>query len=137
MSSLQSVATSLALAPPVAVGRRRCDAQADSIATCFGQRQRQDRGSKPEESHVDPGRQGHQGRSLIGVVSSDVPYQEVAIGARAKRPRIIFEDKSGLATVVAVDSVIQIADRAAVEAAAKSAETPVAASDNEAKSAGP
>lgn len=44
---------------------------------------------------------------LIGIVSAYVPYQDVAISQQTRRPRIIFEENSGLGTVVPVDFIMQ------------------------------
>lgn len=43
---------------------------------------------------------------LIGVVSSYVPYQDVAISVQTNRPRVIFEENSGMAAVVPIDKVL-------------------------------
>jgi S1-C subfamily serine protease len=51
---------------------------------------------------------------LIGIVSSYIPYQDVAVSQQTQRPRIIFEENSGLAQVIPVDRV-----REAVEHAVK------------------
>ena len=48
--------------------------------------------------------------SLIGVVSAYLPYHDIAISQQTKRPRIIFEENSGLAAVVPVDRVIETID---------------------------
>lgn len=48
--------------------------------------------------------------SLIGVVKSYIPYQDVAISQQTGNPRVIFEENSGLAWVETVDSVIQVVD---------------------------
>src|SRR5947209_17525364 len=48
---------------------------------------------------------------LIGVVSSYLPYVDVAISAQTKRPRITFEENSGLANAVAADEVINLLER--------------------------
>lgn len=48
--------------------------------------------------------------SLLGVVSSYLPYQDIAISAQTKRPRIIFEENSGLASIVPVDYLVEIID---------------------------
>lgn len=37
---------------------------------------------------------------LVGVVSSFIPYQDVAISAQTNRPRVVFEENSGLANLV-------------------------------------
>ncbi len=42
---------------------------------------------------------------LIGVVNSYIPYTDIAISAQTKRPRITFEENSGLANVIPVDYV--------------------------------
>jgi hypothetical protein len=43
--------------------------------------------------------------NLIGVVASYVPYQDVAVSAQTGRPRIIFEENTGLAHVYPVDVI--------------------------------
>ncbi len=43
--------------------------------------------------------------ALIGMVSSYLPYQEVAVSQQTGRPRMIFEENSGLATVVPCDAI--------------------------------
>lgn len=45
--------------------------------------------------------------SLIGVVSAYLPYHDVAVSQQTRRPRIIFEENSGLAAVVPVDRVLE------------------------------
>jgi hypothetical protein len=42
---------------------------------------------------------------LIGVVSSYVPYRDVALSAQTNRPRVIFEENSGLTEVHPVDCI--------------------------------
>lgn len=44
---------------------------------------------------------------LIGVVAGYVPYQDIAISRQTNRPRIIFEENSGLAAVVPIDFVLE------------------------------
>ncbi len=44
---------------------------------------------------------------LIGIVKSYVPYQDVAISQQTRRPRVIFEENSGLAMVIPVDFVME------------------------------
>lgn len=58
------------------------------------------------------GTKANSSASLLGVVSSYVPYQDVAISAQTKRPRIIFEENSGLASIVPVDYLVEIIDSA-------------------------
>ena len=45
---------------------------------------------------------------LIGVVAGYIPYTDVAISQQTGRPRIIFEDNSGLASVVPVQYLIDL-----------------------------
>ncbi len=40
---------------------------------------------------------------LLGMVSDYVPYDEVAISQQTQRPRIMFEENSGIAEVIPVD----------------------------------
>jgi S1-C subfamily serine protease len=59
---------------------------------------------RPEVNSIQGTRS--QSRSmLIGLVSSYVPYQDTAISQQTGRPRIIFEENSGLTNVVTVDSI--------------------------------
>jgi len=44
---------------------------------------------------------------LVGVVQSYVPYQDVAISEQTKRPRVIFEENSGLTAVIPIDFVVE------------------------------
>ncbi len=54
---------------------------------------------KPEITSV--GETKHNTSSgLIGMVSSYLPYQEIAVSLQTERPRMIFEENSGLAKVV-------------------------------------
>jgi len=45
---------------------------------------------------------------LIGVVSSFLPYQETAISQQTQRPRVVFEENSGLSNVVPVSRLIEL-----------------------------
>ena len=45
---------------------------------------------------------------LIGMVKSYIPYQDVAISRQTKRVRIIFEENSGLASVIPMDFVKEL-----------------------------
>jgi S1-C subfamily serine protease len=51
--------------------------------------------------------------ALLGVVASYVPYQDVAISTQTRRPRVIFEENSGLASIVPVDELVALVDGAA------------------------
>lgn len=45
---------------------------------------------------------------LIGLVSSYIPYADVAVSLHTKRPRITFEENSGLTNVVPADEIIKL-----------------------------
>ena len=66
---------------------------------------------KPELASIE-GTKPNSKCSLIGMVSAYLPYQEIAISTQTNRPRMIFEENSGLATVVphdVIEEVIQAA----------------------------
>jgi hypothetical protein len=44
---------------------------------------------------------------LIGVVKSYVPYTDLAVSSQTRKPRIMFEENSGLAAVEGVDAIIE------------------------------
>jgi hypothetical protein len=48
---------------------------------------------------------------LIGVITEAIAYQEIAISQQTKRPRIAFEDNSGLSIVVPTNSVLDLLNR--------------------------
>ena len=68
---------------------------------------------KPEIASIQ-GTKPNNRCSLIGMVSAYLPYQEVAVSEQTGRRRMIFEENSGLATVVP-HSVIQEAIKVAVD----------------------
>jgi S1-C subfamily serine protease len=47
---------------------------------------------------------------LIGIVQSYVPYRDVAISQQTRQPRIIFEENSGLTSVIPVDFITETID---------------------------
>jgi hypothetical protein len=49
-----------------------------------------------------------QGDWLVGMVSSFIPYRDVAISAQTKRPRIIFEENAGLCNVVPAEIILKL-----------------------------
>ena len=66
---------------------------------------------KPEIAFIE-GTKNNDRCGLIGMVSSYLPYQEVAISQQTGRPRMIFEENSGLGIVVPHDVIqetIQVA----------------------------
>lgn len=59
---------------------------------------------KPELSAVK-GTQSSKRCLLIGMVSSYIPYKDIAFSAQTKEPRVIFHENSGLATVVPYECI--------------------------------
>jgi hypothetical protein len=49
--------------------------------------------------------------ALIGVVVEYIPYNDIAISAQTKRPRVIFQENSGLALVVPIDQLFDLVNR--------------------------
>jgi hypothetical protein len=45
---------------------------------------------------------------LVGLVSESVSYTEVAISAQTRRPRITFEDNSGLCNIVPASAILEL-----------------------------
>lgn len=50
--------------------------------------------------------------SLLGVISSYIPYQDVAISQQTGEPRVIFEENTGLSIVFSISYVKEILDSA-------------------------
>lgn len=48
---------------------------------------------------------------LIGMVANYIPYQDIAVSNQTKRPRISFEENSGLCNVVPVEAILEIMTR--------------------------
>lgn len=48
---------------------------------------------------------------LIGLVSEFISYPETAVSIHTKRPRVIFEENSGLAIIVPVDAITELLSR--------------------------
>jgi Trypsin-like peptidase domain len=61
---------------------------------------------KPEMTAIQ-GTQAHSSAYLIGIVVSYKPYVDMAISNQTHRPRITFEENSGLAEVLPVDYIDQ------------------------------
>lgn len=70
--------------------------------------------TKPEITAI-AGTKSQRTSLLIGVVKSYVPYQDIATSAQTGRPRVIFEENSGLAAAHPIDFV----QEAVMEHAAK------------------
>ncbi len=65
--------------------------------------------SRPDATAIE-GTKQQNAAYLIGVVKSYVPYQDVAISQQTNRPRVIFEENSGLAAVVPMEYVIEVVE---------------------------
>lgn len=61
--------------------------------------------SKPEFISIE-GTKANTNASLIGIVKQYVPYHDVAYSHQTNRPRVIFEENSGLSLVVPADFII-------------------------------
>lgn len=66
---------------------------------------------KPEVVSID-GTKVINRAALIGIITSYVPYQDVAISQQTGQPRVIFEENSGLAAVVPSDFIVETVEAA-------------------------
>lgn len=48
---------------------------------------------------------------LVGLVSNYIPYSETAISTHTLRPRVVFEENSGLANLVSADAISTLVSR--------------------------
>lgn len=48
---------------------------------------------------------------LVGLVTGFLPYKETAISQHTKRPRVVFEENSGLAQIVPADAIKELMNR--------------------------
>lgn len=55
------------------------------------------------------GTQSHDRAYLVGIVAAFIPYTDVAISAQTQRPRVTFEENSGLSRVFPVDAIVDTA----------------------------
>lgn len=62
--------------------------------------------SKPEITSI-VGTQSINSAYLIGIVSSYLLYEDVAISQQTKKPRIIFQENSGLSVVIPTDFIME------------------------------
>ena len=62
--------------------------------------------TKPEIISIDGTKHNNKAR-LIGIVKSYIPFVDVAISNQTKRPRITFEENTGLSKVEPVDYILQ------------------------------
>lgn len=65
--------------------------------------------TKPEIVSID-GTHPVSQSALIGIITGYVPFTDVAISQRTQRPRIVFEENSGLAAVVPSDYILETVD---------------------------
>jgi hypothetical protein len=63
--------------------------------------------SRPEISAVQATK-AQTASYLIGFIEGYIPYEDYAVSAQTLRPRVIFEENSGLSEVVPVDEVQQV-----------------------------
>lgn len=63
--------------------------------------------SKPEATAIKDTK-SQNSANLIGIIKSYVPYQDIAISAQTRRPRVIFEENSGLASAHPVNFIEDI-----------------------------
>ena len=61
---------------------------------------------RPEITSIE-GTKSNNRSCLIGVIKSYIPYQDVAISQQTKRPRVIFEENTGLSLVEPVDYIFE------------------------------
>lgn len=61
---------------------------------------------KPEFTHIKGTKSQSESR-LIGLVKSYIPYEDIAISPQTGRPRIVFEENTGLTNVEPVDYIIE------------------------------
>ena len=69
---------------------------------------------KPEMASIQ-GTKSNNRCGLIGMVSGYLPYQEIAVSTQTERPRMIFEENSGLGIIVPHDQVQETVKIAADE----------------------
>ena len=47
---------------------------------------------------------------LIGIIESYIPYEDVAVSLQTRLPRVVFQENSGLASVIPVDYILETVD---------------------------
>jgi len=45
---------------------------------------------------------------FIGIIGQYIPYQDIAISAQTNRPRIVFEENTGIAIIYSIDLLNEI-----------------------------
>ena len=84
--------------------------------------------TRPENFAIEGTKHNNQAL-LIGMVSAYIPYEDIAISSQTGKPRVIFQENSGLAVVVPADVIheaVEIASKKIniVETPQQSASTP-------------
>jgi S1-C subfamily serine protease len=67
--------------------------------------------TKPESIAIE-GTKSFAFASLIGVIASYIPYHDIAISPQTKRTRIVFEENSGLASMIPIQYLLDFAAKA-------------------------
>jgi len=62
--------------------------------------------TKPEMISIQ-GTTPYKRSSLVGIIKSYIPYQDVAISRQTNKPRVIFEENTGLSLVEPVDRILE------------------------------
>lgn len=73
---------------------------------------------KPEPTAIQNTKSNNRA-SLIGMVESYIPYQDIAISPQTGRPRVVFEENSGLANVIPGDVILETIEGALASANSK------------------
>jgi S1-C subfamily serine protease len=63
--------------------------------------------TKPEAMSIQ-GTKSQSAAYLIGVVTQSISYRDVAISQQTKQPRVVFEDNSGLASIVPIQYLVEL-----------------------------
>lgn len=63
--------------------------------------------TKPEIMSIE-GTKSQDAAYLLGVVAQYIPYQDFAISLQTKRPRVVFEENSGLASIVPIQYLVDL-----------------------------
>lgn len=63
--------------------------------------------TKPESMAIT-GTISQTSANLIGIVAGYLPYRDIAISTQTNRPRVIFEENSGLGIVFPVDRILEV-----------------------------
>jgi S1-C subfamily serine protease len=67
--------------------------------------------SKPEMISIQ-GTKSVTSAYLIGMVKGYIPYKDIAVSLQTKRPRIVFEENSGLSSVIPADYILETLEAA-------------------------